>query len=1639
MLETLFKIFLIYIIKNMKNLFLNVLRSLKKNKLAMIGLTFLVFLSTGIFISLNSTTSAVNNEYNRIGKNGNIHQFTVSELYESSTPKYSDTTAKYTDNDSQEQYTGLYNNDHLVMSSDHQLMPYIEYDSTNDKFKMWYTLDITTLPATSAVRNFYIQTMASAEEYKEYGKYIEPLVEFELQSTVTGYNELQTYISSTQKAYGKSSQAETALTKKDINEVLSPINNAAASIQKQLSEAGNQVTSLSSTGASPMQQYLSDPNGLGKDVKYRKFKSINIDNSADSIFYKGVLSNPTDTIDKMVLIDSNQIKQDNSVQWNNFDIRDANFGVLDFSDPEEWDLGKTIKYLPEVDSLDQHTPDIHFIKKIFLLAKCNYGTAQSSCPVWGYVNTLTSGHDLPKNVEEYQKYWSTNFDTIKAMIAKEVSETESVYVKDYRVTVQWQGTAPSTAYINNWTSFFAVAAPEYMEANNLHTMSQNMYVNEQTYKNYVQSNPSITDQKQRFIGWLNSLKYPDIESWFNSLQNKHAFKNQIIKPGGGTPYIIIGTGITPDFVYPIVSISRSTPNPQSECIFFANDSGYSRIYDGFRSNETENYLVGTFNHGVNATQTLNKINDVAKTTMIYPSGTNAAYMADDTSNTLNAAAFRVVFIPSFLDKINIVSTALTVFILIIGLIICAIVIHRYIVNSQSILGVLQANGISRSKIAASMIPFALIPTVIGGILGVLVGTFLQIPILGLFKNYWMLPTTVLGFSWIGLLIAIAAAFTIFLVVIWATTFWILRKRTVDLMKADSQDNPNFISKAAKASVAKFGIVAKYRMSVAFSSLWKLIVLTLMTTMALSSLVFACSIRGKFETSIAATTNSRYYDYAVKLQTPTISGGQYTPVSFYKDGNGVGVAGLSGYQSGGNDDRDMTYVQSLYFGTPTTSVLGELPGIEYSEDVMPEVTISGETEQLNYFLNHNYYAASMNLDYVLNGSVTSLDEYLAAFDIGKNQYNTNLFVPFANDATGQNHDIFYLKDRIITKDSVDYIVGLPLLGIASNPWDISSSLMPDNNRNLAIGSSEEFVNTIGKIVVEPTTEEEIELNEKIFNDQYIIDSGQDITKYFKFDSESRKFKIVSEEVVGKIGVSLKPAYLRLLSLCYSNFDLVKQNYYITYNTVPLLKEDETYTYLDANNTRDDSDVSIMGIKANPKYATKYIALKDDKNNDLLSKIRYTSEDLKANKAYPIIINTYASKKYNLGVGDTIKFTVNNRSDRYLHKIRVDNNIDDPVYNDKAKVTFKVVGVCTTYQGQEYFIDQDLANYILGLKSHLLDDNLEQQTINQPNNYYGYEKDTIGDLSASLFDGYYQVNGNDVGKETLINLKDYQNLVAKENYQLTAYGFNGVFTKNIDGKPANPILTKGLNLYSPSGIYCASDRIDSTVTQNMLRFGSNAKIACTLLFDNDTRIPLANRIISAYNEWQAAITEGEGYDEAHAKLEECVNDLQSVIGQYFGTTAYQLLLSGAIDKTSTSLVYNNLSNTITTITDVVLAFVIAMVVIIVALLTNMVINDSRRLAALLKTLGYTDSENIATYLSIYVPVIIFGLAFAALITWGLVSAYNAIILNGLQIWIGATIEWYYYLIGFAAVGAVFGASGAIGAISMKKAKVAQEIKQ
>jgi hypothetical protein len=67
-------------------------------------------------------------------------------------------------------------------------------------------------------------------------------------------------------------------------------------VNKVVKEAGDELYTFVQTNNTPMQNYLDD-----QSVDYRKFSSLDVNQSPDNIYYKNVESNPEDTIDKMVL------------------------------------------------------------------------------------------------------------------------------------------------------------------------------------------------------------------------------------------------------------------------------------------------------------------------------------------------------------------------------------------------------------------------------------------------------------------------------------------------------------------------------------------------------------------------------------------------------------------------------------------------------------------------------------------------------------------------------------------------------------------------------------------------------------------------------------------------------------------------------------------------------------------------------------------------------------------------------------------------------------------------------------------------------------------------------------------------------------------------------------------------------------------------------------------------------------------------------------------------------------------------------------------------------------------------------------------------------------------------------------------
>jgi putative ABC transport system permease protein len=104
------------------------------------------------------------------------------------------------------------------------------------------------------------------------------------------------------------------------------------------------------------------------------------------------------------------------------------------------------------------------------------------------------------------------------------------------------------------------------------------------------------------------------------------------------------------------------------------------------------------------------------------------------------------------------------------------------------------------------------------------------------------------------------------------------------MKTGSEYKVNVVAKYIKKPFTKMPIIARFRISLAFNSLFKLFMLSVVTSLSISSLIFSITINGKFDYASQKTFGSRNYSYAVDLYTPTQQSGQYipTPSTSYGD-------------------------------------------------------------------------------------------------------------------------------------------------------------------------------------------------------------------------------------------------------------------------------------------------------------------------------------------------------------------------------------------------------------------------------------------------------------------------------------------------------------------------------------------------------------------------------------------------------------------------------------------------------------------------------------------------------------------------------------------------------------------------------------
>lgn len=1243
-------------------------------------------------------------------------------------------------------------------------------------------------------------------------------------------------------------------------------------------------------------------------VSIRDFESLNISNTKQNIFFKLVESSPQYAIDKLVLYQG-----ENLSTATNFSAVD---NVLNATEQElESDSSLSRGLLP-------------------FLYKAKWSSESVS---------FDDIYNYSINNTNYNPYTNKNGDTevtdleTQSKLLKQIINTSNGIINDtYQVRFSYSnaGVAPVSGYVEDFTSYGAVISTNYLKTLN------------KTPINYIEWLSHLSDKQASFDAWLNSLS-----------ENTFEIDNQ--------KFIILGAGVSPDFMYPIVSFANLIPNSNSEQVVYTNSSGYSKMVNSFRGNEQETFLVGTFsskNKALNQ-NTLNQINEIAKNYMAWPSNISAAYMYNDTSNTISPTALRVIFIPQIVSTITNVSGFLTTFILLLSVVIAIVIIRRCIETNRNSLGIMQANGYKKREIIFGMCLLILFPVLTASILGYILGTSLQTIAINLLGSFWTLPTQVSSISFASMFLTLFVVSVLFLVLVIVFSSICLRGETSEFMKDDAKYKMSKIASVLKKPFSKFAILDRLRAAIAFSSVWRLLLLSLMSALLISSLTFSINILNSFKDSAEKTYAVRNYNYALNLLTPTLQSGQYYTVPYQQQGKTL--------------DKTSYFDTSLAIGT---------------------------YDQSDSYISQGYWES---------GSYKRDAESNSEFKSNLQKFG-NYQLMSQDDLTKQNSDIYYLKNKTTTKAFADINLGAG--SISSNPWTLASQLMPTNNTSYAnqafynmfsnavadnttpitiqginegkkttlYDSIKTFVKAYAVLKInkdsttEPvvtnfgagkpsiTTMDEINNNSSLFYDSIDSEKDDNYSYYLEFTKS-----LIANSAI--IATKVKVGFLNLLYELYSKTSLSDYTYSINYNKLVVDKTDTPFTYINFNiksinkNEINNADsLNMTGLSNDFTNPDLYVV---DNENYILNQTLWTSPTISHNgqTIYPIVVNQYAKRKYGLNIGDIITANILNSADRYSRSYY---GVDNPV------AYFKIIDISSTYQGSEFYINQYDANKILGL------------TINNVKPKAPTSKDEI--TSSVSWNNLEYDYGNNVTLST-----DYfasaSDLVKKDDFISDRSGFNGIFsTSNSDLKE----VSGGVSLYSLSGIYPGTDLIsseDSTMTK---------------LFSNKENMKSAIKQLGFLD-----LLDSSGEPNVTAK------DLIQKIADIFGSSSSFFIVSNASSISSTLDVLNTSSMTLTKIQVAFLSILIIITVLIIVIVSSLIINDSFKLAAILKCLGLDDKKNAASFLSVYLPVFFLGLLISIPITFIMTSVYVTFIFNFAGILIVSNNAFWHFIVASLGIIVIF----------------------
>lgn len=1046
-----------------------------------------------------------------------------------------------------------------------------------------------------------------------------------------------------------------------------------------------------------------------------------------------------------------------------------------------------------------------------------------------------------------------------------------------------------------------------------------------------------------------NLNETEFLNWIENLDDSYKFSINFKK------FVILGVGQSTENAYPLISREKQVVNTKTESLIFVNKLAYNAILSTSPEIIEDEHifikLQGKTKFGKR--KNFNQINE----NLFKDNTKQKAFLLSNNKNNITVIS-RYLFPIRIKSIIRLVSSIFILILILIWIYLSILITKIYIEKNQTSLAIMKANGFSTFRTSLAISIIGSIIASISGFFGYLLTYFTQGFFLKILNNYWFIPIKTHLFSFFGFFGPGFIIYLFFLFFVFVTIFFLFKNPINNLISKNTDIPINRLLHVIKSRKIVLPIKTKFRSALFLNKIWKYILFIILSSFALSLLSMGISTPFKFNFSRKETIKNRKYFYNFDLVTPSEQSGLYktqnTRFLGISDEKESAISNIYENQTvSGNKNQE----------TPYTILWNTLPSEE------------------NKIANRNLFALRK-----LDGSIMYFGKD------NKPKYFTNLLMPSYVGFRTITTNIDFFENGVFTKWLLDF--DIKILSLNLNAWDtIKTSLNNEiiNKVNLA---NNLFINKMLSI-------KEI----KKAND---IGSGSASSPRPFFEKISNNnYKLNSSNILTNIDVSnlnkirFNNSFLKFIGMVYGEaYDIAQvKDTKMTYGIIPINENTETYTYLNSKitnkkirlpllfNTKkskrlEDVEVKIYGVKLNSKLITIY--------NNKNEKINFKLES-KINDSYPVIINNGAALKYNLKKNSFFDAVISNTYDRFTKKI-LDND------SSVKKIRFKVIDISSDSFGTAFYTSQNFANEILNL-------NFDQGALM----FKSYFKEKITNEENEDLDKT-KINLNVVGNSNSIYDTKISKINIENNLPKDYTPFNGVFSNEKD-----PVLLNNVVLQSNSGLWGNFSAFNTKDFSKIAETTSSYIIFNKIVPFEKSRVKnLKNYLQNKHPSFNWTDDDRNDIVEFLTKLFPLNNEkLWRDLDEIFGEKSVLLSVIDIEFFKELFSIFNTIFTTFSSIQNIVILIIIPIIVMVIMILSSVMISELKKILAVLKTLGYSNKNNLVSILSTFLPVIFVSLLVGILVMFMSTFAIQTIIFKATSIFLSKAINWLPYLYGTIAV--------------------------